>query len=100
FAVISGLKHLLSCNYSLAIGVPASYIELPTGNTVNIKFTYNHVINAAESLSFQPIKEEVRNKLLDYFKDGHSLSLALYVLEDDLHLSAEDEQELVELLVD
>ncbi|CAG8551917.1 575_t:CDS:2, partial [Scutellospora calospora] len=31
--------------------------------------------------------------------DGHSPSSALYALEDDLHLGAEDKQELVELLM-
>ncbi|CAG8745162.1 2620_t:CDS:2, partial [Dentiscutata erythropus] len=53
-----------------------------------------------KSLSFRPIKEEVHNKLLDLFKNGHLSSSALYALEDDFHLSAKDKQELVELLAD
>ncbi|CAG8767457.1 8013_t:CDS:2, partial [Dentiscutata erythropus] len=67
---------------------------------VNIKFTHNHVINAAESLSFRPIKDNVCNKLLELFKDSHSPSSAHYTLEDNLHLSALNDQELVELLAD
>ncbi|CAG8477521.1 33923_t:CDS:2 [Racocetra persica] len=64
------------------------------------EFIHNHVINAAESLSFRPIKEEVRNKLLDLFKNGYLHFSALYTLKDELHLGTRDEQELVELLTD
>ncbi|CAB4433428.1 unnamed protein product [Rhizophagus irregularis] len=61
---------------------------------------HNHVINCAEALSFQCVKEEVREELLNYFKDGHSPSSALYAYQDELHLKATDEQELIELLAD
>ncbi|CAG8807740.1 6772_t:CDS:1, partial [Dentiscutata erythropus] len=53
-----------------------------------------------ESLSFRPIKDDVHNKLLELFKNGHSPSSAHYTLEDDLHFSASNNQELVELLAD
>ncbi|GES89782.1 hypothetical protein GLOIN_2v1883854 [Rhizophagus clarus] len=46
------------------------------------------------------VKEEVREELLELFKDGHSPSSALYVYQDKLHLEASDEQELIELLAD
>ena len=45
---------------------------------ININFTHNHVVNSAESLSFRRVKEEVREKILELFKDGHSPALALY----------------------
>ncbi|GES92231.1 hypothetical protein GLOIN_2v1883854 [Rhizophagus clarus] len=67
---------------------------------INLKYTHNHVINSAESLSFRRVKEEVREELLELFKDGHSPSSALYVYQDKLHLEASDEQELIELLAD
>ncbi|GBC01669.1 hypothetical protein RclHR1_04290005 [Rhizophagus clarus] len=67
---------------------------------INLKYTHNHVINSAESLSFRQVKEEVREELLELFKDGHSPSSALYVYQDKLHLEASDEQELIELLAD
>lgn len=67
---------------------------------INIKFTHNHIINSAEALSFQRVKEEVREKYLELFRNGHSPASALFAYEDELHLSAINEQELVELLAD
>ena len=67
---------------------------------VNIRFTHNHVIDSAESLSFQRVNEDVREKFLKLFSDGHSPALALYSYQDDLHLSATNDQELLELLAD
>jgi hypothetical protein len=61
---------------------------------------YNHVINSAESLSFRPVNEEVHEELLNLFKDDHSSSSALYVYQDELHLKANDKQELIELFAD
>ncbi|CAB4435667.1 unnamed protein product [Rhizophagus irregularis] len=80
---------------------------------INIRFTHNHVINSAESLSFRRVNSEVREKILELFKDGHSPASAKYSYgsqkviflasnpyEDGLHLSAKNDQELVELLAD
>jgi len=67
---------------------------------INIKFTHNHVIHSAEALSFRRVKEGVREKYLELFKDGHSPASALHAYEDDLHINATNEQELVELLAD
>src|SRR5207249_2168270 len=53
---------------------------------INIKFTHNHVVNSAESLSFRRVKEEVRNKIMELFKDGYSSATVLYIYEDELHL--------------
>ena len=67
---------------------------------VELKFTHNHVIYSAESLSFRPVKKEVREEFINLFKDGHSPSSALYTYEDELHLSASNEKELLEILAD
>jgi len=67
---------------------------------INIIYTYNHVVNSAESLSFRSVKKETREKFLELFKDGHSPSSALYTHEDELYLSAVNEQKLLELLAD
>ncbi len=57
------------------------------------------MINSAELLSFRHVKKEVHEKFLELFKDRHSPVLTIYSYEDDLHLSAENDQELLELLV-
>ena len=67
---------------------------------INIIFTHNHVINSAEALSFRRVKEEVREKYLELFNNGHSPASALYAYEDEFHISTTNEQELVELLAD
>jgi len=67
---------------------------------VNLKYTHNHVIYSADLLSFWHVKEEVQIELLNLFKDGHSPSSALYIYQDNLHLKAKNEQELIELLTD
>src|SRR6266542_3865413 len=67
---------------------------------INIKFMYNHIINSAESLSFRRVKKEVREKLIELFKDGHSPASALYTYEDEIHLNATNEQDILEKLAD
>ena len=61
---------------------------------------HNHIINSAESLSFQRVDNKVRKEFLNLFKDGHSPSSALHIYEDNLHLNATDEQEILETLAD
>lgn len=56
------------------------------------------MINSAESLSFQCVKSEVCEKYLELFKNRHSPVTAKYSYEDELHLFAENDQELSELL--
>jgi len=67
---------------------------------INIKFTHNHVINSAESLSFRRVKSEVRERLVELFKDGHSPASALCAYEDKLYLNTTNDQELLEILSD
>ena len=67
---------------------------------ISIKFTHNHVVNSAASLSFRRVKDEVREEFLNLFKDGHSPSSALYAYEDQLHINTVDEQALLEVLAD
>jgi hypothetical protein len=67
---------------------------------INIKFTHNHVINSAESLSFRRVKSEVRERLVELFKDGHSPASALCAYEDELYLNTTNDQELLEMLSD
>ncbi|CAG8648451.1 3921_t:CDS:2 [Dentiscutata erythropus] len=42
------------------------------------------------------VEKEVREKFINLFWDGHSLSSALHVHKDDLYLNAANEQELLE----
>jgi len=49
---------------------------------INLKFTHNHVINSAESLS--RVRNKVCEKLVELFKDGHSPASALFAYEDEL----------------
>lgn len=67
---------------------------------VNINFVHNHIINCAKSLSFRCVKEEVRNKYLELFINGYSPATTLHIYEDNLYLSASDDQKLMELLAD
>jgi hypothetical protein len=67
---------------------------------VNLNFTHSHVIHSAEALSFRRVKREVHDRFIDLFKDGHSPASALYFYGDELHLSATNNQELLELLAD
>lgn len=65
---------------------------------VNIKFVHNHVIHSAESLSFRRVKDDVCNKYLELFANGHSPATALRTYEDSLYLQADNEEELTKLL--
>ncbi|PKY33800.1 hypothetical protein RhiirB3_453013 [Rhizophagus irregularis] len=56
--------------------------------------------DSAESLSFRRVKEEVRERFLELFGDGHSPASAIYSYEDSLHTTAESDQELLEMLAD
>ncbi|RGB36000.1 hypothetical protein C1646_758607 [Rhizophagus diaphanus] len=45
-------------------------------------------------------KEEVRERFLELFGDGHLPTSAIYSYEDSLHTTAESDQELLEMLAD
>ncbi|CAG8626817.1 28598_t:CDS:2, partial [Racocetra persica] len=53
-----------------------------------------------KSLSFQHVRKKFCNKFLKQFNDSHSPALALHSHENDLHLSAINNQELLKLLAD
>lgn len=88
------------CNASIHIRLESWRLESSHPLEINIRFTHNHIINSAEALSFRHVKDEVREKYLELFKDGHSAASALYTYEDELHLNAVDDQNLIELLAD
>jgi len=67
---------------------------------IKLQFTHNHVINSAQSLSFRRVKDETRESFIQMFHDGHSPASALYTYEDNLHISALSDEELVEILAD
>ena len=90
----------IGCTATIHLRLERRRLPLNHPLEINIVFTHNHVINAAESLSFQRVDSEVREEFLKLFNDGHSSSSALHVYEDNLHLNASDEQELLETLAD
>lgn len=67
---------------------------------IELHFTHSHIINSAESLSFRRVQDDVREEFINLFKDGYSPSSALHTYKDKLHLSASNEQELLEILAD
>ncbi|PKK71418.1 hypothetical protein RhiirC2_778435, partial [Rhizophagus irregularis] len=90
----------IHCNAKIHLRLEKWRLKTSHPLEINIKFTHNHVIDSAESLSFQRVKGEVRERFLELFADGHSSASAKYSYEDELHLSAENDQELLEMLAD
>ncbi|CAG8836584.1 28514_t:CDS:2, partial [Gigaspora margarita] len=90
----------INCDASIHLRLEKWRLELSHPLEINIRFVHNHVIDSAESLSFRHIRKEIRDKFLNLFNDGHSPASALHSHEDDLHLSAVNDQELLELLAD
>ncbi|CAG8813341.1 32376_t:CDS:2, partial [Gigaspora margarita] len=89
-----------SCTATIHLRLERQRLSLSHPLEVNLVFTHNHVINSAASLSFRRVKKEVSEKFINLFRDGHSPASALHVNEDDLHLNATSEQELLETLAD
>ncbi|CAG8774993.1 15778_t:CDS:1, partial [Rhizophagus irregularis] len=89
-----------SCKATIHLRLESWRVELNHLLEVNIKFTHNHVINSAESLSFRRVNEKFCEKFLQLFKDGYSPASAINVHEDELYLSSMDEQDLLVLLAD
>lgn len=90
----------IGCTATIHLRLESWRIESSHPLEINLKFTHNHVVNSAESLSFRHVDGAVREKYLELFKDGHSPASAMYVYEDELHLGATNDQELLELLAD
>ena len=89
-----------NCTATIHLQLEHWRTELSHPLEVNIRFTHNHVVISAESLSFRRVNEEVREKFIELFKDGHSPASAMYAYEDQLYLNMADEQELLVLLAD
>src|SRR6266542_2989733 len=90
----------IHCNVSIHIRLERWCLKSSHPLEINVRFTHNYIINSAEALSFRHVKDEVREKYLELFKDGHSAASTLYTYEDELHLNAVDDQDLIELLAD
>ncbi|CAB5359937.1 unnamed protein product [Rhizophagus irregularis] len=90
----------IHCNAKIHLRLEKWRLKTSHPLEINIKFTHNHVIDSVESLSFQRVKGEVRERFLELFADRHSSALAKYSYKDELHLSAENDQELLEMLAD
>ena len=74
----------IGCAATIHLRLKRWRVELSHPLEVNIKFTHNHVVNSAESLSFWRVDETVCEKYLELFKNGHSSLLAIHVYEDEL----------------
>ena len=81
----------IGCNATIHLRLERRRLPYSHPLEVELKFTHNHIVNSAESLSFRRVKEEVCQEFISLFKDGHSPSSALYVYENNLHLNAMDE---------
>ncbi|CAG8852665.1 41152_t:CDS:2, partial [Gigaspora margarita] len=88
------------CSATLCLRLECWRLNTSHPLEVNICFKHNHVINSAESLGFRRVNEEIRDKFIQMFYDGHSPASALYNHEDELHLSASSSEKLVENLAD
>ncbi|CAG8703110.1 40136_t:CDS:2 [Gigaspora margarita] len=90
----------IECEATIHLRIEHWHLQTSHLLEVNINFVHNHIIHCAKSFSFRRVKEKVRNKYLELFTNGHSLATALYIYEDNLYLSASDDQKLMELLAD
>ena len=90
----------ISCTATIHLRLERRNLVYSHPLEIELKFTHNHIINSAESLSFQRVDEEVRQEFVSLFRDEHSLSSALYIYEDNLHFNTMNEQELLEVLAD
>ena len=88
------------CNATIHIRLERKRVAFSHPLEFNINYVHNYVINSAESLSFRRVKEEVHDKYLKLFKDGHTPASALHTYEDELYLQAANEYKLLELLAD
>ena len=78
----------IDCTASIHLRLERRNLEYSHPLKINIEFIHNHVINSAESLSFHCVKDKVRERFIELFKDSHSPSSALFVYENELYLNA------------
>jgi hypothetical protein len=57
--------------------------------------THNHSTLSADSLRFRKISQEVKDKLLNLFHNGHSVSTALQSLKIDIQLNNDNYEEIL-----
>ena len=96
----SSRTHDINCTASIHIRLERRNLIHTHPLEINIKFTHNHIINSAESLSFRRVKGEVKEKFVELFKDRHSPASALFAYEDELYFNATNDQELLKTLSD
>ncbi|GES80853.1 hypothetical protein GLOIN_2v1883854 [Rhizophagus clarus] len=92
----SNHSHNINCQAKMLMRIEKRKLLL----YVNLENTHNHIPYSAESLSFRPVCKIIRDKYIKLFKNGHSPTTAIYTYEDNLHLAAADEKELISLLAD
>src|ERR1043165_3223497 len=83
----SSRAHDIDCTASVHLRLEWRNLVYSHLLEINLKFTHNHIIVSVESLSFRCVKDEVKEKFIELFKDGHLPSSALLAYEDELHLS-------------
>ena len=68
---------------------------------LKLHFCHNHLIHSAHSLSFQPVSDSTREKILTLFSKGHRAASARHAYETELMLQcAEDGKEVQRVLAD
>ena len=68
---------------------------------LKLHFFHNHLIHSAHSLSFQPVSDSTREKILTLFSKGHGAASARHAYETELMLQcAEDGKEVQRVLAD
>lgn len=80
------------CNATIHLRLERWRLQTNYPLEINIKFIHNHVINSAKALSFRHVKNEVRDKYIELFENGHSPASALYTYENSLQLLSNNEQ--------
>ncbi|CAG8811782.1 22394_t:CDS:2, partial [Dentiscutata erythropus] len=95
------LRHCIhKCTATIHIRLERWRLQTTHPLEVNIKYTYNHIVYSAESLSFRRVRENVRNNYLELFANEYSPATAWHTYEDMIYLGASNDQELVQLLAD
>ncbi|CAG8469385.1 16757_t:CDS:2 [Gigaspora margarita] len=84
------------CAASLSLRLERQHLNSSHPLEVHVCFKHNHIVNCTESLSFRRVHEEIRNKFIQMFHDSYSPASALYTYQDELHLSALSNKNLVE----
>jgi hypothetical protein len=62
---------------------------------IDLNFDHNHALKSADVLRFRPLGEDVKAKLLDLFRKGHSAATALESHRADLLLENENPEQLL-----